>query len=157
MANGIINGLQENGEVFPGLSQSSGAYLEPTNHGEDSDDIVDADADQIMKPCCEHHKSESDHGVWESIRNRGGDNLFALRAPIAMHRVLRHFRFLNRGNVFGITFVFLNGFLERCLATRTTFKGVLFEMIDLLGLEAGNPLMAFLPSWSFWALLRVAL
>ena len=107
LADVIIDGLKEDGEVFPGLGQSSGAYFEAANNGKDLDDIVDADADQIMEPGREHHQPQSDHGVGQGIRNGGEDDLFALRAPIAMDRVLCHLRFLNRGNVFGITLCML--------------------------------------------------
>jgi len=52
LANVIINRVKDNGEVFPGLRQSSCAYFKSTNHGKDPDDIIEADSDQIMKPCC---------------------------------------------------------------------------------------------------------
>ena len=81
LANVIVNRLKDNGEVFPGLRQSSSAYFESTNHAKDPDDIIDTDPNQIMKPCCEHHKPQSDHSIGQSIGNWGEDNLFALRAP----------------------------------------------------------------------------
>ena len=93
----MINRLQEEERFFPGLCESFGAYFESTNHRKDPEDIIDTDADQIMEPCGEHHKPQSDHGVWQSIRNRGEDNLFALREPIAMHCMLGHIWVLNRG------------------------------------------------------------
>ena len=56
LANGMINGLKENGEVFPGLAESAGAYFESAQHRKNPDDVVDADADQIMKPGGEDHQ-----------------------------------------------------------------------------------------------------
>jgi hypothetical protein len=151
LANVMINRFKKTGEVLPGLGQASGAYFESTNDGEDPDDIIDADPNQIMKPCAEHHKPQADHGVGQGICNRGEDDLFALRAPIAIDGMLCNLRFFNKRDIFGITLIVLNGFFERCLTIRALLKGVFFEMIHVFGSDAGNPFMAFLSSGPFSA------
>ena len=113
--------------------------------GDHPDQAADTHAPQVMEPGGEDDEPKPDPGVGQGLRDGRGRDLFTLRAPVPMNRMLGDHR-LNRGWVLKIPPVQIHGLWQRGLAMGTMIQGMFLVLIDAGRPLAPRPRMPFAPA-----------
>jgi len=130
---GVDQLLQPAGQPMPHLHQPAGSEPHLKVKVEHLDDLREPVAQGKMQPRGEHQRAVAQGRFGQRVGDRRFHFLSALRAPIAMDRVLGDFCFEIFGNVFAVSRSRFLAPLQPAVAVRTAIGAVLLAMIDPLG------------------------
>ena len=108
---------------------------------EDLHDLRERVAQAVVQPGRPNHHAVAERRAGQRVGDDRFDQLLARRTPVAVDRVLGHFR-LDFRNVFGITGAALPAPLHRAVTVRTNFGAVFLVVIDPFGRRASRAAMA---------------
>ena len=96
----LVPGEQDLLESVPHLDQRAGRQLQPQVEVEDFDDLGQRVAQGVVQPGRQHQDAQAQRRAGQGVGHRGLHRPPALRAPVAMDRMLGHHRGDVGGNVF---------------------------------------------------------